>query len=219
MRVVIADDAPLFRDGVARLLQAHGCTVVATASDGAEAVAVVARERPDVVILDIRMPPTHTREGLDAALTIRARQPAVGVLVLSQYLESSWAFALLGDGAGRTGYLLKERVADAAELVAAMERICSGGTVVDPSVVAALVNRARATDPLSTLTPREREVLALIAEGRSNRAIAEGLFLGEKTVDSHVRSILQKLRITATADDNRRVLAVIAYLRGTSPHG
>lgn len=214
MRIVIVDDVPLFRDGVARLLEGQGVEVVGTAGDVPGALSLVAQHVPDVALLDIRMPPTHTREGLDAALAIRDRHPGVGVVVLSQYVESAWAFALLGDGAGRTGYLLKERVADAADLLASLERVRAGGTVIDPEVVAALVGRARAHDPLESLTGRERDVLSLMAEGRSNRAIAERLFLGEKTVDTHVRAILQKLDIAPTADDNRRVLAVLAYLRG-----
>ncbi len=213
MRVVIADDAALFRDGLAQLLASAGFDVVGTAEDAVGVLDLVDRTLPDAVVLDIRMPPTHTREGLDAALALRERHPTLGVLVLSQYLESHWALTLLGDGAGYTGYLLKERVANVADLGAGLRQVAAGGTVVDPEVVAALLGRARTTDPLAALTERERDVLRLMAEGRSNKAIGARLFLAEKTVDSHVRAILQKLDIAPDSDDNRRVLAVLAYLR------
>jgi len=210
---VLADDAALFRDGVARLLADAGVEVVAAVDDPTGLLAAVSEHVPDVVVTDIRMPPTHTLEGLEAARTIRARFPAVGVLVLSQYLETRHVVDLL-DGTGGAGYLLKERVADAAELTDAIQRIAAGGSVVDPEVIALLVGRRRdSRDPLSRLTDREREVLALMAEGRSNLAIAQRLVLTAKTVETHVRSILTKLDLPDAPDDNRRVLAVLTYLR------
>jgi DNA-binding NarL/FixJ family response regulator len=213
MRVVIADDSMLVREGVARLLIGEGVEVVDLAANANEALGKVAEHRPDAVILDIRMPPTFTDEGIEAALAIRKRHEDVGVLVLSQYVESAWAIRLLEDGVGRIGYLLKDRVTDVHQLVEALERVSSGGSVIDPIVVERLVARRRQHDPLSALTVREREVLQMIAEGRSNAAIADALFLGIKTVESHVRSILQKLGIPESASDNRRVLAVLTFLK------
>jgi DNA-binding NarL/FixJ family response regulator len=214
VRVVIADDARLFRAGLAALLEDVGCTVTGQAGDADEVLRIVRADPPDAVVLDIRMPPTHTTEGLEAARRLREEHPRLGVLLLSQYLESHWAVALLGGGADHTGYLLKERVADVDELHTALQTVVRGGTVVDPSVVAGLVARRRERDPLDALTERERQVLGLMAEGRSNQAIAQRLFVGDKTVESHVRAIYTKLDLPAGPQDHRRVLAVIALLRG-----
>jgi DNA-binding NarL/FixJ family response regulator len=213
MRVVIADDAVLFREGLARVLEGGGIEVTAQAGDAERLLALVRVDPPDAVVVDIRMPPTHTCEGLDAARRIRADHPPVGVLVLSQYVEPHHAIQLLEDGAGGVGYLLKDRVADVGEVVEAVRRVANGGSVIDPEVVAQLVGRRRARDPLQELTGREREVLALMAEGRSNQAICQRLFLSPKTVEAHVRSIFTRLDLPATPDDHRRVLAVLAFLR------
>ena len=213
MRVVIADDSVLLREGVSRLLAETGFEVVGQAGDVDELLREVARTAPDVAIIDIRMPPTHTDEGLRAARELRSRYPSLGILVLSQYVRPSYAFELLADDARGVGYLLKDRVSDLRELAGAVERVGMGGSVLDPSVVAQLVGRRRrGHDPIDDLTEREREVLALVAEGRSNRAIAERLVITERTVEKHVRSILMKLRIPESQDDHRRVLAVLAYL-------
>jgi DNA-binding NarL/FixJ family response regulator len=213
MRVVIADDAVLFREGLARVLEGAGIEVAAQAGDAERLLALVRVDPPDAVVVDIRMPPTHTCEGLDAARRIRADHAPVGVLVLSQYVEPHHALQLLEDGAGGVGYLLKDRVADVAEVVEAVHRVAGGGSVIDPEVVTQLVGRRRARDPLQELTGREREVLALMAEGRSNQAICQRLFLSPKTVEAHVRSIFTRLDLSATPDDHRRVLAVLAFLR------
>jgi DNA-binding NarL/FixJ family response regulator len=213
MRVVIADDSLLLREGVTRLLAEAGFDVVGQAGDAEELLREVEEKRPDVAIVDIRMPPTHTDEGLRAARELRARHPELGVLVLSQFVRPSYAFELLADDASGVGYLLKDRVSDLDELADAVKRVGDGGSVLDPSVVAQLVGRRRpGNDPIDDLTDREREVLALMAEGRSNRAIAERLFIAERTVEKHVNSILTKLRISGSQDDHRRVLAVLAYL-------
>jgi DNA-binding NarL/FixJ family response regulator len=213
VRVVIADDSVLLREGVSRLLAEAGFEVVGQAGDADELLREVARTAPDVAIIDIRMPPTHTDEGLRAARELRSRYPSLGILVLSQYVRPSYAFELLADDARGVGYLLKDRVSDLRELAGAVERVGMGGSVLDPSVVAQLVGRRRrGHDPIDDLTEREREVLALVAEGRSNRAIAERLVITERTVEKHVRSILMKLRIPESQDDHRRVLAVLAYL-------
>jgi DNA-binding NarL/FixJ family response regulator len=213
VRVVIADDSVLLREGVSRLLAETGFEVVGQAGDADELLREVARTAPDVAIIDIRMPPTHTDEGLRAARELRSRYPSLGILVLSQYVRPSYAFELLADDARGVGYLLKDRVSDLRELAGAVERVGMGGSVLDPSVVAQLVGRRRrGHDPIDDLTEREREVLALVAEGRSNRAIAERLVITERTVEKHVRSILMKLRIPESQDDHRRVLAVLAYL-------
>jgi DNA-binding NarL/FixJ family response regulator len=213
VRVVIADDAVLLREGVSRLLTEAGFDVVGQAGDADELLRAVADTRPDVAIVDIRMPPTHTDEGLRAARELRSRYPKLGVLVLSQYVRPSYAFELLADNASGVGYLLKDRVADLRELTDAVERVGAGGSVLDPSVISQLVGRRRrGHDPVDELSDREREVLALMAEGRSNRAIAERLFIAERTVEKHVKSILMKLHITERQDDHRRVLAVLAYL-------
>jgi DNA-binding NarL/FixJ family response regulator len=213
VRVVIADDSILLREGVSRLLAEAGFDVVGQASDAEELLQEVADKAPDVAIVDIRMPPTHTDEGLRAARQLRSLYPELGVLVLSQYVRPSYAFELLADDASGVGYLLKDRVSDLHELSEAVQRVGEGGSVLDPSVVAQLVGRRRpGNDPIDDLTERERDVLALMAEGRSNLAIAERLFITDRTVEKHVKSILMKLRISATQDDHRRVLAVLAYL-------
>jgi DNA-binding NarL/FixJ family response regulator len=213
VRVVIADDSVLLREGVSRLLVEAGFDVVGQASDADELLREVAEKEPDVAIVDIRMPPTHTDEGLRAARQLRSHYPELGILVLSQYVRPSYAFELLADDARGLGYLLKDRVSDLHDLSDAVERVGRGGSALDPSVVAQLVGRRRqGHDPIDDLSEREREVLALMAEGRSNRAIAERLFITERTVEKHVRSILAKLRIPESQDDHRRVLAVLAYL-------
>jgi DNA-binding NarL/FixJ family response regulator len=213
MRVVIADDAVLFREGLARVLEAAGIHVAGQVGDAEQLLARVRADPPDTAVVDIRMPPTHTREGLDAALRIHAEHPRVGVLVLSQYVEPHHAVQLLEDGASGVGYLLKDRVTDVGEVVDAVRRVAGGGSVIDPEVVAQLLGRRRARNPIEELTDREREVLALMAEGRSNQAICQRLFLSPKTVEGHVRSIFTRLDLAATPDDHRRVLAVLAFLR------
>jgi DNA-binding NarL/FixJ family response regulator len=213
MRVVIADDAVLFREGLARVLEAGGIQVVAQVGDAERLLARVRADPPDAVVVDIRMPPTHTTEGLDAAQRIHADHPDVGVLVLSQYVEPHHAIQLLQGGAQGVGYLLKDRVADVAEVADALRRVAGGGSVIDPEVVTQLVGRRRTRDPIQELTDRERQVLALMAEGRSNQAIGERLYLSPKTVEAHVHSIFTRLGLHATPDDHRRVLAVLAFLR------
>jgi DNA-binding NarL/FixJ family response regulator len=213
MRVVIADDAVLFREGLARVLEAAGIQVVGQAGDADRLLAQVRADPPDAVVVDIRMPPTHTSEGLDAARRIRGEHASVGVLVLSQYVEPHHAVQLLEDGASGVGYLLKDRVANVGEVVEAVRRVAGGGSVIDPEVVAQLVGRRRTRNPIQELTERERQVLGLMAEGRSNQAICERLFLSPKTVEAHVHSIFTRLDLAATPDDHRRVLAVLAFLR------
>lgn len=213
MRVVVADDVMLTREGIVRLLRDAGIDVVAQAEDAEELVRHVALARPDAAIVDIRMPPTNTDEGLVAAQKIRNEHPSVGVLVLSQYVEPSYALRLLEEHPERIGYLLKERVFDVAVLVDALRRIIDGESVVDPTIVSRLVGRRRREDPLATLTGREREVLGLVAEGLSNKAIASRLFVTERTVEAHTKQIFQKLGLATNPDSHRRVLAVLAYLR------
>ena len=213
MRVVVADDVMLTREGIVRLLRDAGVDVVAEAEDAEELLRHVRLTRPDAAIVDIRMPPTHTDEGLLAAQQIRAEHPDVGVLVLSQYVEPTYAMRLLEEHPGGVGYLLKERVFDVAILVDALRRIGDGETVIDPTIVSRLLGRRRREDPLAELTKREREVLGLLAEGLSNRAIAGRLFVTERTVEAHVKQIFLKLRLDVTPESHRRVLAVLAYLR------
>ena len=210
-RLVVADDDVLLREGLVSLLERHDFEILGAAADAAQLLAYTRSYEPDVVIVDIRMPPTHTTEGLEAALEIRRSQPGVGVLVLSAYVELEQAMELIGGGGG-IGYLLKSRVMDVEEFLGALDRVAAGGSVVDPGLVRELFSQQRRTDPLGELTPREREVLALMAEGRSNAGIARQLWLAPGTVEKHVKSILAKLDLGATADDHRRVLAVIAFL-------
>jgi DNA-binding NarL/FixJ family response regulator/class 3 adenylate cyclase len=213
MRVVLADDSVLLREGIARLLEDAGMDVAAQSGTADDLLRHVAMHKPDVAIVDIRMPPTQTDEGLRAAQQIRERFPGVGVLVLSQYVEPGYALELLAESAEGVGYLLKDRVSDVEEFAAAVRRVAEGGSALDPSVVQTLVGRRRKADPLEELTPREREVLELMAEGRSNQAIAERLFITLRAVEKHVTSIFTKLRLPATGEDHRRVLAVLTYLR------
>jgi DNA-binding NarL/FixJ family response regulator len=212
MRVVIADDAVLLREGLVRLLTENGHDVVAAVGDGDSLVEAIEEHRPDVSIVDVRMPPSHTDEGLRAAVTARARVPRTPILVLSQYVEVSYADDLLADRAGAVGYLLKDRVAAIAEFLDAVGRVAAGGTVLDPEVVSQLLVRRRRDDPLRELTPREREVLSLMAEGRSNTAIARILVVSDGAVEKHVRNIFTKLQLPPDEEQHRRVLAVLAYL-------
>jgi DNA-binding NarL/FixJ family response regulator/class 3 adenylate cyclase len=213
LRVVLADDSVLLREGIARLLTDAGLEIVAQSGSGEDLLRHVAMHRPDVAIVDIRMPPTQTDEGLKAAHEIRERHPGVGVLVLSQYVEPGYALELLSESAEGVGYLLKDRVSDVDEFTAAVRRVAEGGSALDPAVVNQLVGRKRQHDPVGELTPREREVLELMAEGRSNQAIAERMFVTLRAVEKHVTSIFTKLGLPATAEDHRRVLAVLAFLR------
>jgi DNA-binding NarL/FixJ family response regulator len=217
LRIVVADDAPVIRDGIVSLLRDAGMDVVAAVGDADQLLAAVAEHRPDAVVTDIRMPPAHHLEGLEAALVLRATHPEVAVLVLSQHIETGSAVELLTGGERGVGYLLKERVGDVDELVEALHHLVSGGTVVDPEIVARLLDRRRRIDPLSSLTGREREVLGLMAEGRTNQAIAAAMYLNARTVESHVRSIFAKLDLEPEPDGHRRVLAVITFLRAEHP--
>ena len=213
MRVVVADDAVILREGLARLLREAGFEVAGLAADGSELLDQVESNRPDVAIVDIRMPPTHTDEGLQAAKVIRQRHPGVGILVLSQHVHARYALELLSVGTEGVGYLLKERVSDLAGLASSVRQVGEGGSVLDPAVVSQLVGRRRlGSDPLEQLTDRERDVLALMAEGRSNKAIADRLFVTEHTVEKHVKNIFATLRLPPSADDHRRVLAVVTFL-------
>ncbi len=214
LRAVLADDSVLLREGVARLLAEAGFEVVGQAGTGETLVRLCHELKPNVAIVDIRMPPTHTTEGLAAADAIRAEHgESIGILVLSQYVDSAFALRLVTDGQGGIGYLLKDRVADVAEFADAVRRVARGGSVIDPEVVTLLLNRRRARSPLDDLTEREREVLELMAEGRSNQAICDRLFVTPKTVEAHIASIFSKLGLQPAPDDHRRVLAVLAYLR------
>jgi len=210
---VIADDAVLLREGAARLLEDAGFEVVAQAGDADDLLRKIRGHKPDVAIVDVRMPPGNSDDGLRAALTIRAELPDVGILLLSQYVEDRYLAQLLAGGAQGVGYLLKDRVAEVERLTEAVERVAAGGSVLDPEVVAQMLGRHRDAGPLDTLTGREREVLELMAEGRTNRAIAAKLFLSERAVERHVTSIFAKLDLPTTEGDHRRVLAVLAYLR------
>jgi DNA-binding NarL/FixJ family response regulator len=216
MRVVVADDVMLTREGIVRLLHDAGIDVVGQADDAPSLLRRVRATRPDAAIVDIRMPPTHTDEGLVAASMIRTELPDVGVLILSQYIEPSYAMRLLEEHPERVGYLLKERVFDVALLVDALRRLGEGETVIDPTIVSRLVGRRRREDPLDELTPRERETLGLVAEGLSNKAIAARLFVTERTVEAHVKQVFMKLSLDANPESHRRVLAVLAYLRAAS---
>ena len=212
MKLVIAEDSVLLREGMARLLEDQGFEVAGQAGDGDELVRKVMAHKPDVAIVDVRMPPTHTDEGLRAAQRIRAELPGTGVLVLSQYVEEEYATELIGDRADGVGYLLKDRVADVEAFADAVRRVGQGGSALDPEVVSMMLGRRR-DEPLQELTPREREVLSLMAEGLSNHAIAERLVVTERAVEKHVTSIFGKLRLPPTGETHRRVLAVLAYMR------
>jgi DNA-binding NarL/FixJ family response regulator/class 3 adenylate cyclase len=214
MRVAVADDSLLLREGVVRVLKDSGFNVIAQAANGEDLLAAVAFDQPDVVVTDIRMPPTYTDEGLRAAHRIRERFPDVGVLLLSQYVETEFAVELISAGAARLGYLLKDRVANVQEFTDAVRRVGAGGSVIDPEVVSRLVERPRLASPIDDLTAREREALGLMAEGRSNVAIAEAMSLSPKSIEGHVRNIFGKLGLMDTPDDHRRVLAVLTYLKG-----
>ena len=213
MRVLIAEDSVLLREGIARLLEDAGFEVVAQAGDAEDLMRKVRAHKPQVAIVDVRMPPTQTDEGLRAAIAIRAEQPETSVLVLSQYVEEAYALDLFADGADGLGYLLKDRVADLDRFVEAVRRVGEGGSALDPEVVARLIGRRRRDDPLEPLSPREREVLGLMAEGRSNAGIAEQLVVSERAVEKHVTAIFTKLRLAPASEDHRRVLAVLTYLR------
>jgi DNA-binding NarL/FixJ family response regulator len=213
--VALADDAVLLREALAASLAAAGFEVVGQAGDVAGLLAIVDRSSPNVAVLDVRMPPTFTTEGLEAAQTLRKKHPRMGILVLSQYVETRYALDLLRDDPSGIGYLLKDRVTRVSELADAVRRVAAGGSVIDPEVVARLLGRPREHSPLDELTPREKEILGLMAEGRSNQSIADALTLELKTVEGHVRQIFSKLGLEPTAHDHRRVLAVIAYLRST----
>ena len=213
MRVVVAEDSVLLREGLARLLADGGIEVVAQVGDGPGLVAAVDAYRPDLAVVDVRMPPSHTDEGLRAAMEVRERAPATAILVLSQYVEERYATDLLAGGAQGVGYLLKDRVADVADFLAALRRVAAGEAVLDPEVVAQVLVRRRSVYRLAGLTPRERDVLALMAEGRSNAAIADRLVVTEGAVEKHISSIFTKLGLPAAPSDHRRVLAVLTFLR------
>jgi DNA-binding NarL/FixJ family response regulator len=212
VRVIVAEDSVLLREGVVRLLEEAGFEVVGQAGDAQELMRKARAHKPDVAIIDIRMPPTHTDEGLRAARKIREELPDTGVLVLSQYIEEEYALELLADDAAGVGYLLKDRVSDLTRFADAIRRVAEGGSALDPDVVSQMLGRRRMEDPLAELTPREREVLGVMAEGRSNQAIAEALVISERAVEKHVTSIFAKLNLPPAAEDHRRVLAVLAFL-------
>ncbi|OKI46828.1 response regulator [Micromonospora sp. CB01531] len=214
MRVVIAEDLALLRDGLTRILDAYGYKVVEAVADGPSVLPALTRHRPDVAVLDVRLPPTFTDEGLQAALAARAQLPGLPVLVLSQHVEQLYARELLADRAGGVGYLLKDRVSNVGQFIDAVQRVAGGGMVMDPEVVSQLLARNSGAQRLGDLTAREREVLGLMAEGRSNAAIAGRLFVTEKAVSKHINNIFSKLGMPPSEDDNRRVLAVLAYLNG-----
>jgi DNA-binding NarL/FixJ family response regulator len=212
MKVAVADDSILLREGIVKLLESEGFDVVGQSGTADDLMLKVRSYSPDVAIVDIRMPPTHTDEGLRAAQEIREKHPGTGVLVLSQYVEAEYALELLAESAEGVGYLLKDRVSDIAEFASAVRRVGEGGSALDPAIVSQLVGRRRKDDPIDHLTPREREVLELMAEGRSNRAVAERLVVTERAVEKHVTSIFSKLGLPSSSDDHRRVLAVLALL-------
>ncbi len=213
LRVLVADDSVLLREGLVRLLQESGCEVVAQAGDADELLRKARAHKPEVAIVDVRMPPENTDDGLRAALTIRSEHPETGVLVLSQYIEEQYAVELIGGASEGIGYLLKERITDVGTLLDAVHRVAGGGSVIDPQVVSQLLRRHRQQDPLEELSDREREVLELMAEGRSNHAIASRLVISERAVEKHVTSIFSKLKLPPAENDHRRVLAVLAFLR------
>jgi DNA-binding NarL/FixJ family response regulator len=213
LRVVVAEDSVLLREGIVRLLSENGFEVVGQAGDAEDLMRKVGAHKPDVAVVDIRMPPTNTDDGLRAALEIRADHPETSVLVLSAYVEEAYAFELVSEPAGGLGYLLKDRIADVDAFIDAVRRVADGGSALDPEVVSRLLGRSRREDPLAELTQREREVLELMAEGRSNAAIAERLVVTERAVEKHVTSIFSKLDLPPTAEDHRRVLAVLTFLR------
>ncbi|MHB1208850.1 MAG: LuxR C-terminal-related transcriptional regulator [Acidimicrobiales bacterium] len=218
MRVVVAEDLALLRDGLIRLLRAHGFEVVEAVQDGPSTLSALIEHRPDVAVVDVRLPPTFTNEGLVAAIEARQQLPGLPILVLSQYVEPLYARELLSDGVGGVGYLLKDRVMDVSQFVEAVRQVADGGTVMDPEVIAQLLVKRNMDEPLTRLTDREREVLALIAEGRSNAAVAAGLFVSEKAVSKHIANIFMKLNLPLSDDDNRRVMAVLTYLNArTAP--
>jgi len=213
LRVLVADDSVLLREGLVRLLEEGGCEVVAQAGDAEDLLRKARAHKPDLAVVDVRMPPDNTDDGLRAALTIRGELPGTAVLVLSQYIEDQYAIELIGEGHESVGYLLKERVTDVGALLEAVQRVAGGGSVIDPQVVSQLLRRHRAEDPLELLSPRECEVLELMAEGRSNHAIAAKLVVSERAVEKHVTSIFSKLDLPPAEDDHRRVLAVLTFLR------
>jgi DNA-binding NarL/FixJ family response regulator len=214
VRVTVADDSALFREGLVLVLRNAGIEVAGEASDARGLVELVRSVRPDVAVVDIRMPPGYATEGLEAALELRAIQPGIGIVILSQYVETRHVVRLLGDEPEGVGYVLKDRVADAGEFVDALRRVAAGGTVIDPEVVALLLGRRRRHGPLDELTPREREVLELMAQGLSNQAICDRLVLSPKTIEAHVRSVFGKLGLDESPEHHRRVLAVLTFLRG-----
>jgi len=214
MRVMLAEDNVLLREGLVRLLTESGIEVAGTSGNADKLLVLVDDDPPDVAIIDIRLPPTHTDEGMKAALKIRAGHPDVGVLVLSQYVEVGLAMQLLGDSAAGVGYLLKDRVSNVKEFMDAVARVADGGSAIDPTIVSALISKQRKRDPLDRLTPREREVLALMAEGRSNQGIADRFVITLRAVEKYVSSIFSKLDLPTTGSDSKRVLAVLLYLRG-----
>ena len=213
MRVVIAEDLALLRDGLMRILEVNGFEVVEAVDNGPSLVRALSTHRPDVAVVDVRLPPTFTDEGLRAAIEVRTRIPGLPVLMLSQYVEQLYARELMSDRAGAVGYLLKDRVSDVGQFIDTVRRVAAGATVMDPDVVASLLARHESDEPLRALTPREREVLSLMAEGRSNAAIAARMFVSEKAVSKHSNSIFTKLGLQQSEEDNRRILAVLAYLQ------
>jgi DNA-binding NarL/FixJ family response regulator len=210
---MVADDSVLLREGLVRLLQEGGCEVVAQAGDATDLLRKARAHKPDLAVIDVRMPPDNTDDGLRAALTLRSEQPETAVLVLSQYIEDQYAIELIGEGHEGVGYLLKERITDVDALLEAVHRVAGGGSVIDPQVVSQLLRRHRQQDPIELLSAREREVVELMAEGRSNHAIAAALVVSERAVEKHVTSIFSKLELPPAEDDHRRVLAVLTFLR------
>lgn len=214
MRVVLAEDLVLLRDGLIRLLNAHDFEVVEAVDNGPDLLEALVKHKPDVAVVDVRLPPSFTDEGLRAAIEARSKVPGLPVLVLSQYVEQLYARELLSDRRGGVGYLLKDRISDITQFIDAIRRVAAGGTAMDPDVISQLLSRRARDQPITTLTPREREVLGLMAEGRSNAAIAAQMFITEKAVSKHTNNIFGKLGLPQSEDDNRRVLAVLAYLNG-----